>query len=203
MLEIVLIFTAIGLRLLAGTHYFVATYTGKVQPNPITWLFWGLAPLIAFVAQIQNNFPLSAWVTLVLALGPLAIFTAAMCKEKHKRWKVTSFDIACGALAAIGIILWQVTNNPMVALIFGILADIAGGIPTLRKSYSAPHTEQAFPYFLSILSMVATLLSLQTWNFMDYAFPAYILCINVALFSLIARGSLFKQLRKRSRRKLY
>lgn len=189
MLEIALIFTAIGLRLLAGAHYFIATCTGKVQPNPVTWLFWGLAPLIAFVAQIQDGFEPSAWVTLVLAIGPLAIFIAAMCKEKHKRWKVTIFDLACGVLAGIGIVLWQITDNPMVALVFGIMADIAGGVPTLRKSYSAPHTEHALPYFLSILSMAATLLSLQSWHFMNTAFPVYILCINIALFSLIVAGS--------------
>ena len=196
MLEIVLIFTAIGLRLLAGAHYFAATCTGKVQPNPVTWLFWGLAPLVAFVAQIQSGLKPSAWVTLALAVGPLAIFVAAISKEKQKRWQVGIFDLACGVLAAAGIVLWQITDNPLVALIFGILADTAGGIPTLRKSYSAPHTEHALPYFLSVLSMVVTLFSLRSWNFIDAAFPIYILCINITLFSLIVIGSTVKRHRR-------
>lgn len=190
MLDTGLIIAAIGLRLAAGLHYFVATSKGKVQPNPITWLFWGLAPLVAFFAQIQAGASENAWTTLALAIGPLSIFVAALLVERRKRWHISRFDFGCGTLAVAGIILWQITANPSVAIVFGILADIAGGIPTVIKSYRAPRSERALPYFLSILSMILTLASLKEWTFIHSAFPIYILGINVLLFSLIASAPL-------------
>lgn len=192
------IIVAIALRLMAGASYLIATWKGTVQPNPVTWLFWGLAPLIAFAAQAQGTLEPSAWVSLVLGIGPLLIFGVSL--GRGTRWRVSVFDILCGASALVGIVLWQITSDPTVALWFGIIADILGGIPTVRKSYSAPQSEKAFPYFLSITSMVVTLLTIKEWQFLIYGFPFYILLINVVLFSLIA-SRIGVRMQQRSRRR--
>jgi hypothetical protein len=178
------IIIAILLRFLAGANYLIATWRGTVKPNPITWLFWGLAPLVAFAAQVQGSIEPSDWVSLALGLGPLLIFAVSI--GRGSRWRISVFDILCGASAMVGIVLWQVTTDPLIAIMFGILADILGGIPTLRKSYSAPYSEKALPYFLSIMSMVITLLTLKDWDILTFSFPLYILLINVVLFTLIA-----------------
>ena len=190
MLDIILITIAIILRLSSGGHYLLATLSGRVQPNPITWLFWGLAPLIAFLAQLQQHLTSGTWVTLALAVGPLSIFAATMFTNRQKRWKISAFDLGCGIFAVAGIILWQATDSALVAIAFGICADIAGGIPTVKKAYYHPHTEHALPYFLTMLSMILTIVSLGAWSVIDYAFPLYILGINCLLFGLIASSSL-------------
>jgi hypothetical protein len=175
---------AVILRVLSGLDYLLATLSGQAKPNPVTWLFWGLAPLVAFLAQIEKTIEPSAWVTLALSAGPLLIFVVSL--TKGRRWKVGPFDILCGASAGIGIVLWQITSDPVMAIIFGILADILGGIPTIIKSYKVPGSEKATPYLLSVCSMVLTLATIQSWRFVDYAFPVYILLINVLLFVLIS-----------------
>lgn len=189
----ILIVLAIVLRLSAGIRYFVATCKGTVKPNPVTWLFWGIAPLIAALAQFQHGYTPVTATTLALSLGPLAIFVAAL-RVKGKHWRIGTFDIACGAFAAAGIILWQITSDPVVALVFGILADIAGGIPTVRKAYIAPRTEEALPYMLSAGSMVLTVCTVRDWQFINYGFPVYIFGINTLIFTLILLGN--KRLRK-------
>lgn len=186
MLGSLFIVVAIALRLLAGADYLVATIKGRVKPNPVTWLFWGLAPMIAFAAQVQSGLQPSSWVTFVLGLGPLLIFAITVTKNKKQRWKLSVSDMLCGVSAAIGLILWRITEDPMMALTFGILADILGGLPTVYKSYKFPHTEKALPYFLSMASMVVTLLTTSQWNYMNIGFTVYIFCINLVLFSLIA-----------------
>lgn len=180
------IFLAIALRLLSGGNYLLATWRGRVRPNAITWFFWGIAPLIAFIAQIQEGVGLAAWMSLGLAVGPLAICCTSIIR-RDARWKITRFDMACGLFAIAGLILWQLTDNPLVAIWFAIGADIAGGVPTIRKIYTHPHTEKPLPYFLTILSMVITLFTIQNWNVASAAFPIYILLINIVLFTLGAR----------------
>lgn len=175
---------AVMLRVLSGLDYLLATVKGEAKPNPVTWLFWGLAPLVAFLAQIEKTIEPSAWVTLALSVGPLLIFIVSL--TKGHRWRVTFFDMLCGASAAVGIVLWQITSDPVMAITFGILADILGGIPTIIKSYKAPGSEKATPYLLSVASMVLTLATMSSWRFVDYAFPVYILLINTLLFTLIS-----------------
>lgn len=176
---------AVILRVFAGLDYLLATTRGITKPNPITWFFWGIAPLIAFLAQIQgDHIEPTAWVTLALSVGPLLIFTVSLTKKA--RWRIGFFDVLCGASAAIGIVLWQVTSDPFMALIFSILADILGGVPTVRKAYANPESEKALPYLLSVSSMVITLTTIHTWQFTHYAFPIYILAINILIYFLVA-----------------
>lgn len=177
------IFIAVALRLLSGANYLLATWRGRVRPNTMTWFFWGIAPLIAFIAQIQEGVGLTAWMSLGLAVGPLAICSVSIIR-RDARWKVTRFDMACGLFAIAGLVLWQLTDNPLVAIWFAIAADIAGGVPTIKKTYKYPRTEKPLPYFLTIISMVVTLLTIQNWNVASAAFPIYILLINIVLFTL-------------------
>jgi hypothetical protein len=194
-----LVSVAILLRVLAGADYLVATIRGSVKPNPVTWLFWGLSPLIAFAAQVQHGLQPSSWVTFVLGLGPILIFAITLTKNKRERWKVSVFDILCGAAAFLGIILWQATSDPALAVLFGILADILGGIPTIYKAYIKPSTEKALPYLLSVASMVVTMLTIADWSFVSAGFTVYIFCINVVIATLA--GVRWRP-RRRSRRNI-
>lgn len=184
MLDSALVTAAILLRLLAGADYIVATIRGTVKPNPVTWLFWGLSPMIAFAAQVQYGLQPASWVTFALGLGPLLILAITLTKNKRQRWRVGPFDILCGASAFIGIVLWQVTSDPVLALTFGILADILGGIPTVYKAYVKPQTEKALPYLLSVASMLVTMLTIRDWSYASAGFTIYILCINVVIATL-------------------
>lgn len=36
---------------LGGFYYLYETIVGKAQPNRVTWLLWGIFPMVIFVAQ--------------------------------------------------------------------------------------------------------------------------------------------------------
>lgn len=42
------IFAAVILNLAGGLSYLIDTLKGKVKPNKVSWLLWGIAPMIAF-----------------------------------------------------------------------------------------------------------------------------------------------------------
>ncbi|HJQ08275.1 MAG TPA: hypothetical protein VJ836_02200 [Candidatus Saccharimonadales bacterium] len=68
-----------------------------------------------------------------------------------------------------------------MALIACIFADIFSEIPTILKSYRAPHTEHATAYAISIVSMAVTLLTISDWKLTNWLFTAYILGVNVTI----------------------
>ncbi|MCR4305644.1 MAG: hypothetical protein NUV73_00995, partial [Candidatus Daviesbacteria bacterium] len=164
------IFVAVALILFGDFTYLVYTIKGRVRPNKVTWFLWGLAPLLAFAAQLREGVGLSSLTTFAFGALPLFIFAASFFNRKAY-WKVTNFDLMCGALALTGLILWQVTQVGNWAILFGVLADGAAAVPTVIKSYKAPETENYLVYFFNPLGAIITLLTLKTWDFTHYAFP--------------------------------
>lgn len=181
------VYVAILIRLIGGIGYFRGVFTGKARPNPITWFIWGLTAMVAFAAQLREGVGLQAWVTFTLGLTPILICIAALWKGRS-RSHFTFFNIGCGLLAIVGIVLWQITDDPRLAIVFSILADTFGSLPTIIKSLWHPDSEYPLPYLLSVLSMVVTLATIQQWNFATYAFPIYIAVINTIIFSAIIIG---------------
>lgn len=178
------IFLTVALELFGTLSYLLDTIKGKIQPNKVTWFLWALAPLIAFTAQINKGVRLSSIMTFMVGFGPLLIFIASFINKKSQ-WKITNFDIYCGSLSLIGLILWGITRDGNIGILFAILADGLAAIPTLVKSYKAPETESSTGFLLYSLSGVVTLLTIKQWDFAHFSFPLYITLICFIFYFLI------------------
>jgi hypothetical protein len=172
------------MRLGGGLAYLRATLRGEAQPNPLSWLLWGITPLIAFAAELSACVGPAAVVTLALGISPLMVFTAAMIKNPRS-FKLDRFNLACGLFAIAGIALWKVTNHPELAIVIAIMADLASGLPTIRKTIRRPRSEYAPTYAISATSMILAMLTIRDWTFTAYAFPLYVLVINTYMVGLI------------------
>lgn len=71
-------------------------------------------------------------------------------------------DIICLVFALIGIIFWQITKNPAIALYFAIGADFIGMIPAIIKTYHFPETEIWSFFALDVFAAIFSLLALKT-----------------------------------------
>lgn len=168
---------------LGGLSYLIQTIKGKVKPNRVSFFLWAVAPLIAFFAELQKGVGIQSLMTLTVGLVPLSIFVASFFNKKAG-WKLTRFDLSCGAISVLGIILWLITQEGNVAILFALLADGFASIPTIVKSYRFPETESAWTYLAAAVSAVLTLLTITDWTFAHYGFPLYIFldCVIIAFF---------------------
>jgi hypothetical protein len=164
--------------------YLIDTLKGKVKPNRVSFLLWSLAPLIAFFAEIKQGVGIQALMTFIVGFLPLTIFISSFVNKKAV-WNLTGFDLICGALSIVGLVLWFITKSGNIAIIFSILADALAAIPTVVKSFNYPETESAWPYFASTISAILTLLTVTVWNLANIAFPLYIVLITLVIFSLV------------------
>lgn len=169
-----------------GISYLIDTIRGKVKPNRVTWILWGLFPLITFAAQRSEGVGGLSWVSFAAAFTPLLIFAASFLNSKAY-WKTEVVDYYCLAFGLVGIALWAVTKNANLAILFSILADLSAGIPTIRKSYTHPHTESWKAFGLVLAGFTVSLLSIHEWTFANYAFVVYLVLINVLLTALAIR----------------
>lgn len=171
--------------LIGSGSYARGTLRGRTQPNRVSWLMWTIAPLIAFAAEIVQHVGLESLLTFAVGVGPLMVVVASFAAPRAYA-RLTSLDIACGLLSLVALVAWGITGTGDVAIAFSILSDLAAAVPTLRKAVRAPHTENAVVFVASGIGSAITLLTIHAWRLASFAFPLYIVLVDVVLVTLIA-----------------
>lgn len=178
------VFLALLIEFIAGLSYLLDTIKGKTHPNKVSFFLWSLAPLIAFFAQINQGVGIQSLLTLSVGITPLLILIASFL-NKASYWKITKFDLICGVLSLLGLLLWGVSKDPNIAILFGILADGMAAVPVVVKSYTHPESESAYPWLAFSFAALITLATLNQWRFAEFAFPVYLVLIDLLIFILV------------------
>lgn len=195
------IYIAAAMRVTSGMAYFRATIRGTARPHGISWLIWSATPFITLFAALAEGVrsPILV-VTFALGLSPLLVFIAAASKGR-RLLHVDAFDVVCILIALAGIVLWAATQSPILAIILAIAADTISCLPTIRKTIRDPASEYPPTYLLSASSMILAILATIEISFAAFAFPVYILIMNLIIGGLASRQYQQKYRRKRKRRR--
>lgn len=172
---------------IGGFFYLYETITGKARPNRVTWLLWGLFPMIIFVAQRAQGVEGLSWASFAAGFTPFLILLASFLNKKAS-WKTERRDYYLMAAAVAGIVLWALTDDPNLALLFALVADVLAGVPTVIKAYRHPETESWIAYAISAVGFGLGVLAIQQYTFESSAFIAYLFVANGLLALLAARG---------------
>lgn len=176
-----LIFTLI-LHSFWSLLYIVNTLKWITKPNRVTWGIWAAAPLIWAFATIQSEWFIWSVLPVFTAwFMPLLIFLASFV-NKNSYWKLWKLDYLCLIFAIFSLILWMITENPLLAIVFWVLADFLAAIPLLIKVYNFPETETLLPFITSLIVNSTSLLVIKNWVLEEYLFPVYLFFISVLLF---------------------
>ncbi|HET6747339.1 MAG TPA: hypothetical protein VFH06_04505 [Candidatus Saccharimonadales bacterium] len=176
------VWVGVGLLFIGGGLYIKDIIAGKVRPNIVTWFLWGLAPLIAFTAQLQHGIGASAWLTFAVGFCPAVIFFVAL---KKGFVHLTKLDYVCGGVSLLAILAWQLTQDSAWAIILSIMADGLAATPTIIKSFRDPDSESPTLFLLFVVSALITLLTIKSWTLENSAFALYIFALYIALFVLV------------------
>lgn len=179
-------FVIIGLIIgsIGALWYLIDTIRGNVKPNRVSFFLWSIAPLIAFSAEIQKGVGIQSLMTFSVGFFPLMIFLASFVNKKSE-WKLTQFDLACGALSLLGLVLWLMTKEGNIAILFSIAADGLAAVPTIVKAYRYPETEIGWMWLTAAINGLLTLLTVTDWTFAHYGFPLYILLVDLIIYVLV------------------
>lgn len=172
---------------LAGAFFYIKDiFKGETRPHLISWFFWGIAPLIGAFLQFKAGAGLSVIPVLMAGICGLLGFTAGLIK-RNGYWKISTLDIWCGVFAALSLVLWILTKNTALSIVFAILTDGLAYIPTLLKAWKSPQTESASGYIPGIVNNTIGLLIIKNWIFSIYSFPIYFIVINFVTVFFIYR----------------
>lgn len=172
-----------------SSYYLVKTLKREISPHCFTWLVWGTLMVISGAAMLSAKAGLAAFVVgihgiLCLIIGIVSIFYG------HK--EITYKDKTSFLLAILAIALWQVTNNPLAAILLTTSADLLRYYPTFRKSYNDPFNESLQAFGIYIVADALIVLSIEQYSLATALYPSSILAANLflTLFILIRRKQL-------------
>jgi hypothetical protein len=168
----------------ACLSYVRAILKGEATPNRVTWFLWALVPLIAGAAQWRAGVGISTLVVLSVGAGPACVVLASLA-QRTGLWKLGPFDYICGACSLAALALWAITGDPVTAIVLSILGDFAAALPTLRKAWLAPLTENRPSYLIAFAGMVLGIFSVDVPTFAAYAFNAYLVAASSILVVIL------------------
>lgn len=183
------------ISLSACAFYIRDIISGKAKPNRVTWIFWGIAPIVGTYIAYKSGVSLPLLASTFMAGFVSIPILIASFFNKESYWKTTLFDVGCGVLSAIAIIIWVTTKNGIVSLTFAILADLFAGLPTIIKSWQHSDTENIAPYSFGTLNSIITFLIIKNPSFLNIAFPLYLVITNTTIMLGIKRKFFAKLLR--------
>lgn len=168
------------IMLVGALRYAIDTAKGTNQPNRLSWGLWSLAAGIAFAGEISKHVGVQSTMTLFASIGTFSVLAASFL-NRNAYWKVDKFDLGCAILSALALFLWWQTGNANLAIIFSIAADLFASLPTMKDAYKYPENEGVIAYITEAIGGLTVLLTITQWSIANYAFPGYIILIDIAI----------------------
>jgi hypothetical protein len=167
--------------------YIISILKKKTIPSRATWITWTiLSTVISFIHYFSGDLQ-TIWLPVCGGIGQ-GIVALLSLKYGKKGW--SKFDLSCLFFVGIGLTLWWRFNSPFPALVLNILVDLFGALPTIKKTYSEPETEDLLTWVLYFTGSSFNLLAVETLSFKSLVFPLYIFSINAVMVTLILRPKL-------------
>lgn len=155
---------------------------GKTKPHLYSWFLWALVTFIAFALQLSGGAGSGSFVTLAAALMCTVVIILGFIQKS--KIAVTKTDTLFILLAFVALGLWLIAKQPILSVILATLVDLLGFAPTIRKSWSHPHSETLSFYYLNTLRFGLAIIALQKYTLVTALYPISWLAAN-GLFAIM------------------
>jgi len=154
----------------------------KTKPERAMWWIYAALFGLLFAAQMQAG---ARWLLLVTAAYILSTAVIAVLSLRYGYGTFHRRDVISLAIAALGLVMWLLTDKPLAAIAVVIVVDFAGFWLTLVKTWHAPHSETLVSWQLSFVGAILSIFSVGTWKFAVIVYPVYAILGNGFLVWLI------------------
>ena len=173
------------LALSAIIPYTISIFRRKTVPNRATWFIWALCGGLIAGSYDAVGATDSRWVPWAYAVGPFLVFLLSI-RYGEGGWTLS--DKVCLAGVLLSVAIWVGFKTPLVVLLMNLFMDFMGLIPTLRKSWCKPETEDRLAWTISVVANTINLFAVEEWTFAIATFPVYtVIGCSAVTFTLYFR----------------
>lgn len=164
--------------------YILDTISRRTRPNRATWIIWAVLGIIIAASYYASGARDTAWTPIAYALG---IFFVMALSFRYGEDGWTRIDKACLICAATGLLLWWLTDNPLLTLYLMIFVDAAGAVPTIRKTYEKPESESRVAWAMFLAGNTLNLFAVGEWTAAIASYPVYLFVLDIIMIALACR----------------
>lgn len=166
--------------------YLQSIIRGETKPNAVSFALWTVLNTIALAAQIESGASWSAVVIAMITVSMTIITVLALSGYGYREYGI--LDVGCFIFAILAIVGWQMTNNPVLAIVLAIAGDLFASVPTVVKTYRQPWTEHAGAWGIVTLAMLSGAMSTEKIDIANLAMPVYLVVVDGSIFLLAYFG---------------
>jgi len=181
-LALAIVILASVLAIIGNVPYINDVLRGKVRPHPYTWVVGAIVSTIVFLGQTQAGAGLGAIPTFVSALFAGIIFLLSL---KFGFKNITRGDKIAFFVALAALIPWLITKDPTLSIVIAVGIDVVSFIPTLRKTFYNPETEQPLLFLMNVSRHILMLCALNAYNLATVLHSVVMILLNLTMLVLI------------------
>lgn len=170
------------ISLAAFVPYLLAILRGETKPNRATWWIWTVVSFMLLASYYSSGAKNTIWIPIVYAISSL---TTAILSIKYGEGGWTRFDRYCLLGAGVSVVLWWMFSSPLIALLINLFIDFMGALPTIRKSYYEPESEDRTAWALFFTGNIINLFAVENWTFAIAVYPIYMFLGSGLIATLI------------------
>ena len=164
--------------------YMRDTLGRSTRPHRGTWLIWAVLAIVVCLSQRADG---ASW-SLVMAGTQVVVTTAIFVLAiRLGTGGVSAIDALMIGVAAAGVAGWLVVNEPMVATLCVVGADLIAAAMMVPKTYRDPHSETLSTFALASLGGALAVGAVGVVEVSLLVYPVYYCLVNGAMALLIHR----------------
>lgn len=168
--------------LLFAIPYNISILKKETKPNMASWIIWNITNIILFASYFSVGARSTIFVPLVYLLNG---FITLALSFKYGIFSWSKLEYASLGVAALALLGWFATKNPLVALLLVILMDVSAYIPTIKKIFIYPKSESQLAWFGCFLGSLINFAAIDSLSFGIVIYPVIVLIMNSYTFVLI------------------
>jgi hypothetical protein len=158
------------------------TLRGATRPHRGTWLIWSVLAIVVCLSQRADGASWSLLMAFAQAVLISLVFVLAIGRGEGG---VSAGDRILIAIAGGGVAGWMIAEEPVVATVCVVVADLIGATMMLPKTYRDPDSETLATYALAGLGGALAAGAVGAPDVSLLLYPIYFGLVNGALAILI------------------
>ena len=136
--------------------YCLQIIRADVRPERMTWFIWSIILVLATWGYHALGSRDSMWFLVGDLAATSAIFFLSLWRGVGGYRKL---DLICLGLAAVGLLIWQISSNPLFIMFGALLADGIALIPTVLKALRDPTSESITTFAATTVAAILGILA--------------------------------------------
>jgi hypothetical protein len=157
---------------------------GSTSPHRGTWLIWSVLGCTVFVSQAADG---ATWSLVVVGSDAVLTTGIFLLSLRLGSGGVGWGEGAAVCVAGAGVLAWWVTDEPVLATLCVVVADLVGVALMAPKAYRDPSSETPVTYALAGVGGFLAALAVGALDPSLLLYPTYYCVANGALAVLILR----------------